>query len=89
MLFIKFYSELHNKQASLRARDILEWEQGFSPFKSDLSLSLRFIPSCTINTLKRERENTFLFDCGRSFLVADDLAFSVVRLNQLQDLENL
>ena len=48
-----------------RSRDILEWEQGCYPFKSDLFFSLRIISFYTINSVKRERErgtgNTLMF----------------------------
>jgi hypothetical protein len=40
---------------SLRARDILEWEQGCWPLRADLFFSLRFISFYTINTLERDK----------------------------------
>ncbi len=46
---------------ALRARDILEWEQGCYPLREDLFFSLRVISFLQNNTLERERDRQSFF----------------------------
>ena len=73
---------------SLRACDILEWEQGYYPLRVDLFFSVRINGFYTINSLKREGER----ERERSvqqllFLFSSPHACSVSRLlrDKLQD----
>ena len=53
--------------------DILEWEQGRYPFKSDLFFSLRFMSFYTMNSLKRGHDT----GAFRDHPLRSDLFFSV------------